>query len=85
MNERRVEAVATAVAKLGYDGIVAFDRTEPEYDTIEVLFETFDDPILVELLVVAATTEDYQLNGDAQLFWNELERVVIEHGSLDTR
>jgi len=85
MNGRRVEAVATAVANLGYDGIVAFDQTEPEYDTLETLFETFDDPILVELLVVSATTEDYQLNGDAQLFWNELERVALAHGSLDSK
>lgn len=85
MNETRIGAVADAIADLGYKGIVAFDRTEPEYDTIETLIETVDDPILVELLVVTATTEDYQLNGDAQLFWNELERVVIEHGSLDTR
>jgi len=83
MNPKRIGEVAEAIATLGYDGIVAFDQTEPEYDTIRTLLETFDDPTLVELLVVSATTEDYQLNGDAQLFWNELDRVALEWGQAE--
>lgn len=84
MNDHRIDAVADAIAALGYDGIVAFDRTEPEYATIETLYDTYNDPALVELLVICATTADYQLNGDAQRFWNELEAVALDHGHLDT-
>jgi hypothetical protein len=58
MNDTRIAEVADAIAEIGYDGIVAFDQTEPEYEPIETLFEAFDQPTLVELLVVCATTED---------------------------
>lgn len=84
MNEDRIKAVATALADLGYQGIVAFDRAEPEYGTIEALLAEYEEPRCVELLVICATTADYQLNGDAQAFWRELERVALTHGSLDS-
>ncbi|MCU4800254.1 N-glycosylase/DNA lyase [Halobacteria archaeon HArc-gm2] len=85
MQEDRVEAVADAIAGLGYDGIVAFDRTEPEYATIESLYDAYENEALVKLLVVCATTQDYQLNGDAQQFWRKLDEVALDHGTLDTQ
>lgn len=84
MSGNRITALADAIAGIDYDDIVAFDRTEPEYGTIESLRDTYDQPAYVELLVICATTADYQLNGDAQEFWRELERVALDHNSLDS-
>jgi len=84
MQEERVEAVSEAIAGIGYEGIVAFDQYEPEYSTIERLYEEFEDTDLVQLMVTCATTQDFQLNGDAQRFWQTLTNVSLEHGSLDS-
>ena len=84
MRKERVEAVSEAIADIGYEGIVAFDQFEPEYSTIERLYQEFEDTDLVQLLVTCATTQDFQLNGDAQAFWQTLTEVSLERGSLDT-
>ncbi|WP_253739212.1 N-glycosylase/DNA lyase [Halohasta salina] len=84
MDRERVEAVADALAAVGYDGIVAFDRTEPEYSTIECLYEKYDSEAHVKLLMLLAASQDYQLNGDAQLFWSELERTAEDFERLDS-
>ncbi|WP_181685973.1 N-glycosylase/DNA lyase [Halorhabdus salina] len=85
MNHDRIDSVATALAGIGYDGIVAFDRAEPEFGTIEKLFEEFDSDDYVQLLVVLATTQDYQLNGDAQRFWNEFEQTALTYDTLTSK
>lgn len=84
MRKERVEAVSNAIAGIGYEGIVAFDQFEPEYNTIEKLYQEFEDSDLVQLLVVCATTQDFQLNGDAQVFWRTLTEVSLEYGALDS-
>lgn len=84
MNQDRVAAVADAIAELGYNGIVAFDRYEPEYDTIDRFQSTFDNQKFVDLLLICATTADYQLNGDAQRFWARFETVGLEYGRLNS-
>jgi len=84
MNGNRIESVADALAAIGYNGIAAFDKTEPEYETLELLYDEFGNEDYVKLLAICATTQDYQLNGDAQKFWRELDDVVLEYGSLDT-
>lgn len=84
MNEERIDVVANAIGALGYEGIAAFDRMEPEYDTIETLYDEFDSKTHVRLLVLCAATQDYQLLGDAQEFWHELERIAVERDSLDS-
>ena len=84
MRKERVEAVSEAIADVGYEGIIAFDQFEPEYSTIERLYQEFEDTDLVQLLVTCATTQDFQLNGDAQAFWQTLTEVSLEHGSLNT-
>jgi len=84
MRRERVEAVSEAIAGIGYEGIVAFDQFEPEYSTIERLYREFEDTDLVQLLVTCATTQDFQLNGDAQAFWQSLTDVSLEYGSLDS-
>jgi len=85
MEQERVDAVASAVANIGYDGIAAFDRTEPEYSTLERLYDEFDSEAYVKLLGILAATQDYQLNGDAQEFWEELERTTLERDNLDSK
>jgi len=75
-NPDRIVALAEIFADLGHDGIVAFDETEPEYGTLATLFNRYDSPDHVTLLGVLAASQDYQLNGDAQEFWRQLEEVV---------
>ncbi|WP_433632961.1 N-glycosylase/DNA lyase [Halomicrococcus sp. NG-SE-24] len=82
MREERVKAVSEAIADIGYEGIVAFDQFEPEYNTIKRLYREFEDTDRVQLLVICATTQDFQLNGDAQAFWRTLTDISLEHGSL---
>ncbi|SIR88375.1 N-glycosylase/DNA lyase [Haladaptatus litoreus] len=82
MNQNRVTAVAEALAALGHDGIAAFDRTEPEYDTLTTLYDEYDDETYVKLLGIVTTTEDFQLNGNAQRFWKKLTEVALDHGEL---
>ena len=82
MNPDRVAPIAQSIALLGSEGIAVFDRTEPEHETLVSLYETYDTDTYVKLLGICAATEDYQLNGDAQRFWNELERVGLSHGEL---
>lgn len=84
MQEGRVDAVSEAIAGIGYEGIVAFNQLEPEYSTIKRLYREFEDTDLLQLLVTCATTQDFQLNGDAQAFWQTLTEVSLEHGSLDS-
>lgn len=85
MNTERVETVADAIAGLGYDGIAAFDQHEPEYGTLETLYDEYETPEYVQILAICATTQDFQLNGDAQRFWQTLTDVSLAHGSLASR
>jgi len=84
MNEQRVDIVADSLASIGYHGIAAFDRTEPEYETLELLYKQFESEAHIKLLAICATTQDYQLNGDAQRFWQELNQVIEGYDSLKT-
>jgi N-glycosylase/DNA lyase len=84
VNTERVDAVAEALASIGHDGIAAFDRTEPEYSTLEMLYDRFGEESYVKLLGICAATQDYQLNGDAQEFWRELEHTSQQYESLDS-
>lgn len=84
MRPGRIEDVSEAIAGIGYEGIVAFDEFEPEYTTIERLYREYDNTDLIQLLVTCATTQDFQLNGDAQAFWRTLTETSLEHGSLDS-
>jgi N-glycosylase/DNA lyase len=84
VNTERVDAVAEALASIGHDGIAAFDRTEPEYSTLGMLYERFGEESYVKLLGICAATQDYQLNGDAQEFWRELEHTSQQYESLDS-
>jgi N-glycosylase/DNA lyase len=83
MRQERIEAVSEALSGIGYEGIVAFDKFEPEYPTIERLYQENDDADLVQLLVTCVTTQDFQLNGDAQAFWKTLSETSLNYGSLD--
>lgn len=84
MNSERVEQVAEAISSLGYQGIVKFDEEEPEYKTFSTFSSELGDEPHRSLLGICAGTADYQLAGDAQLFWNELEQVALSHGQLNS-
>jgi N-glycosylase/DNA lyase len=82
VNKPRVGRVAEAIATLAYDGIVAFDRSEPEFDVFDTLHDAFANLDQLALLAVCSGTADYQLAGDAQQFWTTLETVALDHGAL---
>ncbi|MDS0223468.1 N-glycosylase/DNA lyase [Haloarcula sp. S1AR25-5A] len=84
MNEQRINAVADALAAIGYDGITAFDRTEPEYDTLTYLYDRYDSEAHVKLLGLLAASQDYQLNGDGQQFWQALEDTATNFEHLNS-
>ena len=84
MNQDRCQIIAEVVALLSYDGIVKFDEEEPEYKTFSTLSEEVGNEPHRALLGICAGTADYQLAGDAQLFWNELERVTLAYGQLSS-
>lgn len=79
-----MDALAETFANLGYNGIAAFDETEPEYDTLVTLFDRYDSLDHVTLLGILAASQDYQLNGDAQSFWQQLEETASGYDTLDS-
>lgn len=82
MSRERVEQVADAMIALGYDGIVQFDTTEPEYAYMMSTVNEFESEAHLVLLNVLAATQDYQLAGDAQLFWRTLEETVLSQDEI---
>lgn len=83
MNQERIDALASEIANVGYDGITQFDRAEPEHRVFTTIVDTYGATDHVYLLAVCAGIVDYQLLGDAQRFWAELERVTVGHGQID--
>lgn len=84
MNAGRIQSVSQAISGIGYEGIIRFDEHEPEYGTLKTLYEEFKEKRFVKLLTICATTQDFQLNGDAQRFWQTLIDVSLEYGSLSS-
>lgn len=84
MSRDRINVVAGSISALGYEGIVLFDKEEPEYQTFTTLSSELGNESHRCLLGICAGTVDYQLAGDAQLFWRELEQVALAHGQLDS-
>jgi N-glycosylase/DNA lyase len=84
MNRTRINEVSEAIASLGYGGIVQFDKAEPEYGFLLSARDRFDSDTHTALLSLLATTQDYQLAGDAQLFWQTLEETVQERSTLSS-
>jgi len=84
MSKKRIKKVANALTTIGYDGIVKFDQTEPEYDFISTARRQFDSDPHIALLSILAATEDYQLAGDAQRFWQTLEDTIDGHDTIDS-
>lgn len=78
MPTERIEEVAGSLISLDYDGIVQFDASEPEYDYLVTATDRFGDLDCVALLSILAGTEDYQLAGDAQLFWRTLTETITQ-------
>jgi N-glycosylase/DNA lyase len=84
MNRNRVSEVSQAIASLGYEGIVAFDKEEPEYQTFITLSNQLGNEPHRALLGICAGTADYQLAGDAQQFWEALEGIALTLDQLES-
>lgn len=84
MNPDRVDQVSDAISSLGYDGIIAFDEEEPEYQTFTALSNELGNEPHRSLLGICAGTADYQLAGDAQHFWKALEGIALTLDQLES-
>ena len=80
----RVNVVASAFSEIGIEGIDAFDEEEPEYDTLVTLTNRYESDSHLGLLSVMAGLSDFQLAIDAQAYWNSLEKIALDHGSLNS-
>ncbi len=80
----RVNDVASAFSTIGIEGIEAFDEEEPEYDTLVTLTDRYESDSYLGLLSVMAGLSDFQLAIDAQAYWNSLEEIALDHGSLNS-
>lgn len=84
MIQNRIDVVAGAISSLEYRGIVKFDEEEPEYKAFSTLSREVGSESYRAMLGICAGTADYQLAGDAQRFWSELERVVLDYSQLSS-
>lgn len=84
INQHRTTSIGNALANLGYDGITAFDRTEPEYSTLETLYDRFESEAYTKLIGILAASQDYALNGSAQDFWAQLNDTAAGYETLDS-
>jgi len=84
MSRERIDKVADAMISLGYEGIVRFDTTEPEYAYLVATVDKFESETHLALLNILAATQDYQLAGDAQRFWRTLEEIVLAQDEIAT-
>lgn len=84
MNQDRIDIVGDAISSLGYEGIISFDKEEPEYQTFRTLSNELGNKSHRSLLGICAGTADYQLAGDAQQFWKALEGISLTLDQLES-
>lgn len=83
-DQDRVNDVASAFSTIGIEGIEAFDEEEPEYETLVTLTNRYESDSHLALLSVMAGLSDFQLAIDAQTYWNSLEEISLDYGSLNS-
>ena len=77
----RCEEVSSALALLGFDGFVAIDRAEPEFNVLSRLYQQTNDVRCVLVIGLGVAIVDYQLGtGGAHAFWSCLEKTLERHG-----
>jgi N-glycosylase/DNA lyase len=82
--EQRINSVVDGISTIGYEGIIKFDKKEPEYNLFLELSDEYDKEPFLRLLGIIAATADYQLADRAQQFWKELKTAVYDHGHLNS-
>jgi len=75
INTNRIGIIANTFASLGWNGIIQFDLKEPEYQCFSKLKPKADYPYL-SLMAVCTGIIDYQLAGNAYLFWKTLGEIA---------
>jgi len=78
VNFVRIKAIADVFASLEWEGIIKFDLKEPEYLCFYKLKPKADFTHLC-LIAICAGIIDYQLAGDAYLFWRTLRDVASKY------
>jgi len=78
VNFVRIKAIADVFASLEWEGIIKFDLKEPEYLCFYKLKPKADFTHLC-LMAICAGIIDYQLAGDAYLFWRTLRDVASKY------
>jgi hypothetical protein len=60
-DQDRAVALGQAIAGLGHDGIIAFNRSEPEYECFHTVVDEGHDRDTLFLLAICSGVLDYQL------------------------
>ncbi|MEM0035067.1 MAG: N-glycosylase/DNA lyase [Desulfurococcus sp.] len=85
INEERVNVIADLLSKLGFNGIARFDKFEPEYRVLKILYERGVKPPYLGLIAVCAGVIDYQLKaGGSDKFWATLLEVARSYHDLNS-
>ena len=71
--EERIRRVSEAFALLGFDGIVAFDRVEPEFRVLSTIYGRGCPKNFLYAIAICCGLCDYQLGyGGAEKYWSSL-------------
>lgn len=80
MIRARVDNIAKALVHLGFDNLLKFDFTEPEYQTFIKIKDKIKDSKNLALIGICAGIIDYQLTlGGADVFWKTLESLILQN------
>jgi DNA-(apurinic or apyrimidinic site) lyase len=80
VDEGRVRAVAEAFSHLGHDGVVAFERRDPQMRSAELLARRCGPEQAPALLGINALVS-YMLTGRGEEFWESFSRFASERCS----
>ncbi|OUJ18425.1 8-oxoguanine DNA glycosylase [Methanonatronarchaeum thermophilum] len=83
INPERIREVANCLAELKPEEIIKFDKNEPEYKTFKKILEKHPEKYTA-LLGISTGLVDYQLNGNAQEFWQTLEKITTKNNQINS-
>jgi len=84
INLERVRVISDLFCDLGLDGIIKFDKLEPEYRALRALREMGVSPPFLGLIAVCTGIIDFQLGrGGAERLWSTLAEVARDFGDLN--
>jgi len=85
VNPERVRVISNLFCDLGFNGIVKFDKLEPEYRALKVLHERKVSPSFLGLISICTGVIDFQLGyGGAEKLWSTLVEIADRFDYLNS-